>query len=328
MSKKYLNSVDLNQNELLNARIQNIAGVPGSPVAGQIWFNTSTNRIEFRGSASNIDPTARANHTGTQTASTISDFDTQVRVSRLDQLAAPTASVSLNSQKITNLLDGTATQDAATYGQLLGIANGTDWKNSVRIATTANIATLTGLAAIDGVTPVANDRVLVKNQTTQTQNGLYLASAGAWSRTIDADASIELTTNTAVMVEEGTTNAGTQWRLSTTGAITIGSTNIVFTQFGAGSAYVQGSGITISGNSIAIDPAVVTRKYAVTIGDNTSTSITVTHNLGTQDVISAIRDASTNAEVGCDVVNTSTTQTTFTFASAPATNSLRVVVLG
>lgn len=60
------------------------------------------------------DPLARANHTGTQTASTISDFDTQVRTNRLDQMAAPTASVSLNSQKITSLLDPTSAQDAAT----------------------------------------------------------------------------------------------------------------------------------------------------------------------------------------------------------------------
>lgn len=70
-----------------------------------------------------------------------------------------------------------------------GIA-GLSWKNSARVATTANI-TLSGLQTIDGYTTIAGDRVLVKNQTTATQNGMYIAAAGAWSRSTDADSSNE-----------------------------------------------------------------------------------------------------------------------------------------
>src|SRR5205085_10291477 len=119
-----------------------------------------------------------------------SDFDTQVRTSRLDQMAAPTASVSMNSQKITNLLDPTGAQDAASKAYVDATAVGIDWKPSVRAATTANIATLAGGApnTLDGVTLAANDRILVKDQGTRSQNGIYVVTTlgtganGTWTR--------------------------------------------------------------------------------------------------------------------------------------------------
>jgi len=106
----------------------------------------------------------------TLTASKISDFDAQVRTSRLDQLAAPTADVSLNSRKITNVADPVSAQDAATKSYVDGVAQGLDAKHSVRAATTANI-TLAGAQTVDGVSVVAGDRVLVKNQSSAAQNG-------------------------------------------------------------------------------------------------------------------------------------------------------------
>lgn len=325
MAKKFLVPIDLNQNELQNARLQNLASAPGSPVAGQIWYNSTSGRVEFRGASVVVIPTARGDHTGTQPASTISDFDTQVRVSRLDQMAAPIGSVGMGSQKIISMLDGTAASDGATWGQVQNIVNGTDWKNSVRIASTADM-TLSGLAAFDGITPVANDRILVKNQTTGTQNGIYLASAGAWTRTTDADGALELTTSTALMVEEGTIGANTQWRISTTGAITLGVTSIAWVQFGAGTAYTAGSGIGISGNVLSVD-ATIPRKYSVLIGNGSLTSITITHSLGTKDIVTSIREAATDAGVECDWVATSTTQATYIFSVAPAANQYRVTVI-
>lgn len=327
MAKKLLTALDLSKNEIQNAVLQVLASAPGTPVAGQVYYNSTSGRMEFRGAAAWIDPTARANHSGTQTASTISDFVTAVQTVRLDQLAAPTAAVSLNAQKLTNVADGTVATDAATLGQVQNLLNGTDWKNSVRCATTANI-TLSGLQAIDGVAVVANDRVLVKNQTTGSQNGFYLAASGAWTRTTDADGAGEVTPAATVMVEEGTTLAGTQWRVSNTGTITIGTTAITFAQIGAGTSYTQGTGISIAGNVIAVDTAVVARKFSATIGDGTSTSIQVTHNLGTQDVHTSIRDASTNAFVDCDITSTSTNITTFAFTTAPAANAYRVTIVG
>ncbi len=103
-----------------------------------------------------------------------------------------------------------------------------DYKASCRAATTANLAALSGLLTIDGVVLVAGDRVLVKDQTTGSQNGIYVAAAGAWSRSTDADDGMELNSGVIVPVESGTVNADTQWMLTSDGAITIGTTSLVF----------------------------------------------------------------------------------------------------
>ncbi len=327
MPKKFLVSIDLAKNEIQNAVAQVLASGPAAPAPGQFYYNSTSGRLEYRGASSWIDPTARSNHTGTQVASTISDFDTQVRTSRLDQMASPTTPLSMNNQRITNLATPTTASDAATKAYVDGLVNGTDWKQSVRVATTANI-TLSGLQTIDGVTLVANDRVLVKNQGTGSQNGIYVAASGAWSRATDADENAEVTAGLAVMVTEGSTQADTQWVLTTNDAITIGSTALVFAQIGAGSSYTQGTGISIAGNVISVDTSVVVRKFAQDIGNGSATSITVTHNLGTLDVQVQVYDKATTETVECDVTRPTANQVTLTFAVAPALGTLRVIVQG
>jgi hypothetical protein len=322
---KLLSHQNFAQNQIQNAVMHLLAAAPGSPVEGQMYYNTTTHVWEYRNDSAWVNPLARSSHSGTQTASTISDFDTQVRLSRLDQMAAPTASVAMNGQKLTGLANGTSAQDAVTLSQLEGVQNGTDWKQSVRAATTANI-TLSAPQTVDGVSVIAGDRVLVKDQSTGANNGIYVVAAGAWTRATDADSSAEVTPNMSVFVEEGTVNADTQWRLTTNATITLGSTALTFAQFGAGSSYSAGTGIDVSGNVISIDTAVVVRKYAATIGDNASTSLAVTHNLGTKDVTWSVRQVSDDAFVQCDAVATSTSVLTLSFSVAPATNALRVVV--
>src|SRR4029079_6844472 len=108
---------------------------------------------------------------------------------------------------------------------------------------TANI-TLSGAQTIDGVSVIAGDRVLVKDQSTGSQNGLYLAASGAWSRATDADASAEVTGGLAVWVNEGTANADTGWVLTTTDPITVGSTSLAFTQFSGLGQVTAGAGLT------------------------------------------------------------------------------------
>ena len=97
-----------------------------------------------------------------------------------------------------------------------------------RVATTANI-TLSGLQSIDGVMVVADDRVLVKNQTTGSENGIYLASSGAWSRAADFDGANDVVRGTLLKVNEGSSQAAF-WFISTADPISIGTTAIVFTQ--------------------------------------------------------------------------------------------------
>jgi hypothetical protein len=182
----------------------------------------------------------------TLTASKISDFDAQVRTSRLDQLAAASAAVSLNSQQLTNLLDPTSAQDAATKAYVDSVAQGLDAKASVKAATTANI-TLSGAQTIDGVSVVAGDRVLVKNQTTASQNGVYVAQSGPWTRALDLDAWSEVP-NAFVFVEQGTTQADTGWVCTADQGGTLGTTSIPWTQFSSAASYVAGGGLTLTGN--------------------------------------------------------------------------------
>ena len=151
------------------------------------------------------------------------------------------------------------------------VANGLDVKASVRVATTGNLSasynnangTLTansnGQISVDGVALSADDRILVKDQTTQTQNGFYKVTtaggAGAafvLTRTPDADAASELTAGAFTFVEEGTANADNGYVLSTDGAITLGTTNITFEQFSGAGQIAAGDGLTKTGNTIDV----------------------------------------------------------------------------
>lgn len=195
--------------------------------------------------------TLSASDIPTLTAAKISDFDTQVRTNRLDQMTAPTASVSLNSQKITNLALCTADTDAASKAYVDAARSGLDVKASVRAATTSNI-TLSGAQTIDGVSVIAGDRVLVKDQSTGSTNGIYVAAAGAWSRSTDADADAEVHAGMFSFVEEGTVNADTGWVLSTNNPITVGSTALTFAQFSGAGQITAGAGLTKSGNTLDV----------------------------------------------------------------------------
>ena len=107
-------------------------------------------------------------------------------------------------------------------------ATNLSWKSPVRVATVGSNITLSGLFALDGITLVANDRVLVKDQAVQTQNGIYVVAAGVWSRSQDANLNSQLAQGTSVLVTQGTANAFTEWVLTTTNPITIGSSNLTW----------------------------------------------------------------------------------------------------
>ena len=182
----------------------------------------------------------------------ISDFDAGVQANTLDSLANPTGSVDLNSQKITNLADPTSAQDAVTKSYADALTSGLDVKSSCLVATTANI-TLSGTQTIDGVAVSADERVLVKNQSTASQNGIYDCKAGAWARSSDFDSNAEVTSGAFTFVEQGTVNADAGFVLTTDGSITVGTTALSFTQFSGAGAVTAGDGLQKSGTEISAD---------------------------------------------------------------------------
>ena len=187
----------------------------------------------------------------------ISDFDTGVRTNTLDQMAAPTSAVSLNSQKITGLADPTGDNDAANKGYVDGVAQGLDVKDSVVATTTANGTLSTAFAngqSIDGVTLQTGDRILIKNQTTQSQNGIYNVNAsGAPSRATDM-ATGSNAAGAFVFVEQGTVNAENGFTCtSDTGSAVVGTNNLTFAQFSGAGQIIAGDGLEKSGNTLSTD---------------------------------------------------------------------------
>lgn len=180
--------------------------------------------------------------------------DTRVRANRLDQMTAPTASVSFNSQNLTNLADPVNAQDAATKAYVDAARSGLDVKASVRAATTGNI-TLSSTQTIDGVTLIAGNRVLVKNQDDGAENGIWVVSASTWSRATDADNTpgSEVTAGMFTFVEEGTANGDSGWVLTTDGAISLGTTPLVFAQFSGTGQITAGNGLSKTGNTLDVN---------------------------------------------------------------------------
>lgn len=460
---KLLANLNLLKNELQNARIQNLASAPSSPVAGQIYYDTGTNQMYYwNGStwvssgststvtsvggtspinstggsspvisidaatssvpgsmsaadkakldaatnvntastivmrdssnnfsagtitanltgtassatnASNLNSQAasyylsRANHTGTQLASTISDFDTQVRTSRLDQMAAPTSAVSLNSQRITGLATPSVDSDAATKGYVDATKQGLTFKDAVRVATTTNLAAtrssniLTATSngsindtGIDSVTNLAvNDRILVKNQSTGADNGPYIVTTVGdgsnpfvLTRSVDFDSSSDAAPGSYFFINEGTTQGDSAWVLSTNAPITLNTTSLTFIQFSGAAQITAGAALSKTGNTldVNVDDSTIeissdalrlkapygARIFNAQIGDGSTTDIVVTHNFGTRRVSASVRRVvSPYDQVLVDNESTTTNTITFKFTTAPSTNEYDVQIFG
>jgi len=184
-------------------------------------------------------------------ASKISDFDTQVRTNRLDQMGAPTTAVAFNSQRLTNLADPVSAQDAATKNYVDMTVQGLDPKQSVRAATTAHIASMVGTMTIDGVALTVGNRVLVKDQNIAAENGIYVVQVGAWVRSADANAWEELP-GAYLFVEEGTVNADMGFICTVETGGTLGTTAVTFQQFNGAGQVIAGAGMTKTGNELNI----------------------------------------------------------------------------
>lgn len=266
-----------------------------------------------------------------------------------------TNGLDLQSRPIDNLADPSSAQQAATKSYVDGVVRGLDWKPEVVAASTGNVSISAPGSSLDGVTLSAGmqtvpgigtvTRILLKDQTVASDNGIYdwNGASSTLTRSVDADSGTELSGST-VTVQRGTVNGDRVYRVTADDPITLGTTPITLAQIGAGSAaYVGGNGLTLTGStfdvgagagitvaadSVAIDTSVVVRKYAANIGNGALTTITVTHNLGTTDVTVAVKLASSGELVLADVVVVDANSITVTFGTAPASNAYRVVVHG
>ena len=159
-----------------------------------------------------------------------------------------------SSSATTRTAGDSTTAIATTAFVSTAVANakaGLDVKESVKAATTANI-TLSNTQTIDGVALAVNDRVLVKNQTTGAENGIYLVQSAAWTRAADFNSSTNVTPNAFVFVEQGTTNADSGWTLTNDTAITVGTTALTFVQFSGAGQITAGNGLTKTGNTLDV----------------------------------------------------------------------------
>jgi hypothetical protein len=247
--------------------------------------------------------------------------------------------------KVINLPSPSASGDAVPKSYVDSLVEGLAWKDSCRVATQSNLNLASPGATIDGISMASQDRVLVRSQSTASQNGIYVwnGASTAMTRSLDASTFDELE-QAVTTVEEGTSAATTYRQDQING--TIGSSTISWVTFGAaapaasettaGIAEIATQAETDAGTD---DARIVTplklatwsgrvKRYAVSIGDGSATSYTVTHNLASRDVHVTVYNASTYDEVITDVTHATTNTLTIVFATAPASNAYRVVVVG
>ena len=256
------------------------AGAPSSLSPSELAFNEADLKLYYGfGDNGSTPPSASSiitvggagaffNKTDTRTANTVlagpssgsaaaPTFRTLLAddLPRLNQFTAPNSAVSLNSQKITNLADPTADADAANKGYVDGVAQGLDIKDSVRAATTANITISTALNngdTLDGVSLSTNDRVLVKDQSSASENGIYIV--GSSPARADDMASGADAAGAFMFCESGTVNGDNGFVCSSDkGSAVVGTNNLTFVQFSGAGQVIAGDGLDKSGNTLSVD---------------------------------------------------------------------------
>lgn len=457
MARKFVVSLDLNKNELLNARIQNLGSAPSSPVSGQIYYDTGTNIMYFYNGSAWI-PTSGSTEVIQDTVNELlaagegidlsyNDTDGKLQIdaeiathSNLGvasfndtDFSITTGAVSLNAERIQDIVGGMVTDNSesgiavtyndndaklefsvtdqfpskttdnlaegsankyfteervqdtvntaltagtgitktyddnagtitvavdtsviATRSYVDSVAEGLHVHESALVATVANLTSdyfttpgILGGFTIDNITLSNGDRVLVKDQTTASENGIYVytvttAPFAFLNRASDFDTAAEVDSGDFIFVSSGT-YSNTGW-VQTLKPATIGTDPISFTQFSGAGAFTAGAGLTQSGttfnvgagtgitvnaNDVAIDTSVVARKYSIRVGNGADTTYTVTHNLGTIDVVVQVfENGSPYAQVETDIEHTNSNTVTVKFATAPSTDQYRVIVVG
>jgi hypothetical protein len=223
--------------------------------------------------------------------------------------------IDMNAHKITNLAEPTADSDAATKYYVDAARSGLDIKGSARVATTGNI-TLSGTQVIDGVSLAAGDRVLVKDQTTASQNGIYVVAAGAWARSADADNNPggEVTSGMFCFIEEGSVNSDCGFVLTTNDPIVLGTSALSFTLFSTSGTLIAGNGLSKNGYTLEVNVAGSGGIEIVSDNLQLKSSLAgagLTYASGVLDIVGTANRITVNAD-SVDIASTYAGQTSIT----------------
>jgi hypothetical protein len=278
MAQKFLTNIDLNQNQLVNAKFEVLGTDPSSGnFEGRLIYNSTEDTIKVYSGSAWRKMLHAVQSSGTySTALSVSESNGTIS---LTLNLADTSNAGLLSSTFWNLLNGatdaatvntlakrdgngnisvatpTADGHAATKGYVDAARSGLDVKQSVRAATTGPITLASALENGDTldttVTLATGDRVLVKDQSTASENGIYVVNAtGAPTRATDFDSNAEVTPGAFTFVEEGTVNADSGWVLTNNGTVNVGVTGLTFAQFSGAGQITAGAGLTKTGNTI------------------------------------------------------------------------------
>ena len=280
MATKFLTNLDLNNNQILNGTFEKLGADPSTNLfEGRMFFHTGDDAVKYYTGAAWETLINGVTSAGTySSALTVGETNageitltlnladgsnagllTSTFYTLLNNATSSNTGSTLAKRDADGRLQVTAPSndlDAANKAYVDATRSGLDVKESVRVATTASVLLVSALEngdVVDGVTLATGNRVLVKNQDTASENGIYVVQAsGAAVRATDADTSAEVTAGMFTFVSEGTINADSGWVLSTNDTITLGTTALTFVQFSGAGQITAGAGLTKSGNTLDV----------------------------------------------------------------------------
>lgn len=360
MSRPVLTNLDLTKNQILNVVGQNLASAPSSPVEGQFYFDTTLHQfgVYQNGTWTYLGAAAANAITRAVAAGGANELLVAAGADRTVQAFTSNGLLKIASGVVANAVAGTDYVTGASTNTLTNKtfdANGTG--NSVSNIETADFAsnvvdTDTSLAAnsdtrlatqkavkayVDALLN-AMDAMVLKGGIDASGNPNYPAANAGYlykitvAGKIGGASGINVTAGDTIYCITDSSAGGTQASVGADWVIVQANVDAATTSV-AGLVALADSTVAEAKSDAAkaLTAASVVNfpiKKTFTIGDNSTTSLTCTHNLGTKDVMVSVRDASTDAEVLADVVRTSTSVVTITFAVAPATNGIKVVIIG